>query len=339
VKLSSANIPQADRLEDVIRAAEAVHSGARTFQEIAEYIGKVERQGRYYRLAAEILGLITKEGQNNSKLTKRGAKFFSVSIEERQTLLPSIVLGSRLFQRMLPLFELHPQGITRAEIQAFMTEVTEPASPVTINRRVETVISWLSTVDLLDRRGEEYFLASNYVEKVPFIEFTTITEPMLPKTMRLKEYTTVEKRARIAAKSLKIEVDQTKRERANQVHRHLVNLVAERVRRVGVVPRYNKLIDLMAGIEGQDYIFEMKSITRRNTYSQILRGFSQLYAYRRLQASPKAILVLVVERPLLEDTVWLQALLEIDSGVRLLWDGNNELYASSKTREELAFLW
>ena len=43
-------------IEDVIRTADAVASGATTFGEIAQRIGKVDRQGRYYRLAAQILG-------------------------------------------------------------------------------------------------------------------------------------------------------------------------------------------------------------------------------------------------------------------------------------------
>jgi len=42
-------------LDDVIRTVEAVQGGAQSFQDIAGYIGKVDRQGRYYRLAAEIL--------------------------------------------------------------------------------------------------------------------------------------------------------------------------------------------------------------------------------------------------------------------------------------------
>ena len=58
MRIPSSEIPQADLLQDVVRVVTAVHEGARTFQDIANYIGKVGRQGRYYRLAAEILGLI-----------------------------------------------------------------------------------------------------------------------------------------------------------------------------------------------------------------------------------------------------------------------------------------
>jgi hypothetical protein len=53
MKIPSSKIPQADMLEDVLSVASAVNQGARTFQDIATYIHKVERQGRYYRLAAE----------------------------------------------------------------------------------------------------------------------------------------------------------------------------------------------------------------------------------------------------------------------------------------------
>ena len=58
MRIPSSEIPQADKLEDIIKVAEAVKNGNKTYQDIAMYIGKVERQGRYYRLAAEILGII-----------------------------------------------------------------------------------------------------------------------------------------------------------------------------------------------------------------------------------------------------------------------------------------
>ena len=75
MKIKSNNIPQADVLEDIIKTVIAVSKGAKTFQEIAKYIDKVERQGRYYRRAAEMLGFIKNTG-NTSYLTELGGETF-----------------------------------------------------------------------------------------------------------------------------------------------------------------------------------------------------------------------------------------------------------------------
>ncbi len=76
MQIPSKDIPQADVLGDVIRAAEAVSSDFTTYQGIANYIDKVERQGRYYRRAAEIIGLISTH-QNHSVLTNFGNQFIN----------------------------------------------------------------------------------------------------------------------------------------------------------------------------------------------------------------------------------------------------------------------
>jgi hypothetical protein len=83
----------------------------------------------------------------------------------------------------------------------------------------------------------------------------------------------------------------------------------------------------------------MKSVTEANARSQIRRGISQLYEYRYLHNLPDATLVLVIERPIPAEISWMQEYLEKDRQVRLVWDGSNNLYASSETRNELTYLW
>jgi hypothetical protein len=56
--LLSELVPQADVLEDIARTVDAVAAGAASFQQIAAAIGKVERQGRYYRKAAQTMDLL-----------------------------------------------------------------------------------------------------------------------------------------------------------------------------------------------------------------------------------------------------------------------------------------
>ena len=131
--------------------------------------------------------------------------------------------------------------------------------------------------------------------------------------------------------------DQAKVERAANAHIALVNLVSQRIRQNGGIPKSNKLIDLAVKLH-QDYIFEMKSISDSNIRSQIRKGMSQLYEYRYLQNKPNAKLILVVEKPLEATHSWMLDYMECDRQISLVWDGNEELYGSERARNELSFL-
>ena len=117
----------------------------------------------------------------------------------------------------------------------------------------------------------------------------------------------------------------------------LVNLVAQRIRENGGVPKSNQLIDLAVRLD-REYIFEMKSTDNDNIRAQVRKGMSQLYEYRYLQNLPEANLILVLEKPLEANNSWMLEYLEIDRGINLVWDGNNELFGSEKTRTDLKFL-
>jgi len=335
--IPSADIPQADEFQDVVLAAEAVQQSETTFQGIAKYINKVQRQGRYYRRAAEILGLI-KNYRNHSVLTDFGETFFKAPLHDRTSMLLQAVLETALFQRMLPFFEMHPEGVTRGMLQTFMSGVTEPVGESMMPRRVTTVLNWLRAVNLLVERGDRYHLSREIINSVPLIDYR-ITEPLLPEPRNLDVYLEVEQRASKAAASIQVLKDQASVERANQAHITLVNLVASKLRSVGCIPRCNQLVDLAARYDDIPYIFEMKSITAKNVRSQIRSGLSQLYEYRYLQCLKNAILVLVIESPLSQEYMWLLDYLEQDRKIRLLWDGDDELYASAETKAALSFLF
>ncbi len=57
MSFTTRDIPQADRLDKVIYAVEAVNEGATSDNEIAEVIGFTSRQARYYRHAAKLQNL------------------------------------------------------------------------------------------------------------------------------------------------------------------------------------------------------------------------------------------------------------------------------------------
>ncbi len=336
MRIQSSEIPQADVLSDVVRVVDSVHTGAKTFQDIARYINKVGRQGRYYRLAAEILGFIKNE-RNSARLTPLGNRFVESSQNEKESILLSAVLNARLFQRMIPFFEVHPEGITRTQLEGFLSKVTQPVGPTMLPRRVSTILSWLEDVNVIQHDTGRYKLI-RVPEAVAITKFGDY-EPLIPKAEDLTEYQTVQSRTRAASTHVSVLINQAATERANRAHSNLVNILAERIRRAGALPRYNSFIDLASRINNRPYIFEMKSLTSRNARTQIRHGLSQLFEYRYIQNLPEAELVLVVERTLPRNVDWMRIYLESDMKIKLIWDGNNQLYASSETQRDMAYLW
>ncbi|UGB30957.1 MULTISPECIES: DUF7226 domain-containing protein [Bacillales] len=140
--LNSAVIPQADRLEDVIRGIEAVARGARTYQEIAHAIGKVERQGRYYRLAGEQLGMISLAGKNHSELTPKGREFLSLPKDARQVFLANAALDNQALSLVFEFIEDNPNS-TRIDVSQYLRSlnisesVAHRRSTTTIERRLK----------------------------------------------------------------------------------------------------------------------------------------------------------------------------------------------------------
>lgn len=212
-------------------------------------------------------------------------------------------------------------------------------SPNTADRRLTTIINWLNAVGALQQNGKRYFLSATVPNRAELIEFSGVAEPMLLKSKDFREYQAVAERTRQAQETIQVLRNDAAVERADNAHRRLVNLVAERLRAAGSLPRFNPMIDLFAPVGDKSYIFEMKSITEANARSQVRRGVSQLYEYRYLQDLPESILVLVLEKPLPPSLSWMHRYLEDDRQIKLLWDGSGNLFASPETQKELNHLW
>lgn len=336
MKIPKSEIPQADNLDDVVNVAYAVNDGARTFQDIAVFINKVDRQGRYYRLAAEILGLV-RNSQNNSELTELGQELVSSDEQRKKEIVRSAVLGAHVFQRMIPFFDLHRDGATREQLESFVGQVTETTESM-VHRRTSTLVSWLEKIELLRRDGDLYKINTSQIVTTPVLQFPD-DEPLVPNSADLREYKTVQERAIRAGEVIQVMRDQAAFDRANATHTTLLNLVADRLRIGGVIPRNNRLVDLAAFVGDRSFLFEMKSTTNSNARSQVREGLSQLYEYRYLQNLPSATLVLVISDQLASKDSWIQEYLEGDRGVHLIWDGSNQLFASDNTKRELSILW
>lgn len=338
MRIPSRDIPQADVLSEVVRAIEAVGAGAETFDDIAEAIGKVDRQGRYYRRAAQILGFVQNE-HNRSTLTPRGRYFIAHPVQ-REELLADAVLKTHLMQRALPFFEAHRKnGVRRQELTNFVAEVTEPVGPSMIPRRVSTVVGWLESIGMIYEREGRYFLRGELPAGVEIVEYEDVEEPLLPKKYDLDEYTCVAGSVRKAKGMITVMVDDAAKERAESAHRKLMEMVADRIRAAGAIPRNNPIVDLAATVKGDDFLFEMKSTTDGNVHGQIRRAISQLYEYRYLQQIPSAKLVVVIENPPPNEKKWLVDYLLKDRKLLVAWDGDYKtLHCPPEIQGELSFL-
>ena len=100
MRIQSNDLPQADRIESVVLATVAIANGANTDIAIANQVPGIEgddRQGRYYRRAAEILGFIT-NNRNNAQITQKGQEVANNPVLTNPTLLASVI-NLNLYQK------------------------------------------------------------------------------------------------------------------------------------------------------------------------------------------------------------------------------------------------
>jgi hypothetical protein len=341
MQILSKDIPQANVLDEAIRAVIAVSNGARTDEEIGTSIDKGDRNGRYYRLAGEILGFLHNErGQNEATLTAKGQEFTG-SPEERERLLAGAVLNARLFQRVVPFLEAAgPNGITRPQLDAFIREVTEPAKgETTAHRRSSTIVHWLKRISMLREGNGQLILSGTLPDGVEVMHYDAPDEPLSPTQYTLTDYNNIAEKARSAEGYLASQIDAAALERAGLAHQMLTNCVANKIRLAGAIPKQNRYIDLSATINNNHYLFEMKSTTSANAHGQVRKAISQLYEYRYIQQAPDAKLVVVIENPMPEDKRWLIDYVVNDRQLLIAWDGDRtNLYCPDQLRGELGFL-
>ncbi|KNB60913.1 hypothetical protein [Chryseobacterium sp. Hurlbut01] len=256
---------------------------------------------------------------------------------------PALLRGffnSRIFQRIIPFLELKGRnGVLRDEFINFLNTIADLGGDSMAKRRISTITSWLIDLEIIRFSGAKYYLLNTEINnRLENIEFNNTDEPLLPSSNDLQEYNIVQQRTSSVREAIITYRNAVAVERADNAHRHLVNLTSERIRNAGALPKYNQLIDLATHIEGTDFIFEMKSTTDTNEKSQMRAGLSQLYEYRYLQNKPTAKLILVIENPLSTKEKWRHGYLEEDRDIYLVWDGNNELYGNERTRNDLNFL-
>ncbi|MEK0336540.1 MAG: hypothetical protein QQN41_03795 [Nitrosopumilus sp.] len=276
--------------------------------------------------------------RNNATLTTKGQELLIDPVLTNPFFIVSI-LNLEVYQKLLPYLELHPEGLTKQEIESYLQSIANPQiGPSMIPRRISTILAWPRTLGFLVQNDSgRYQIRNNLSGELPLFEIQDIDQPLLPVTGDLSEYQEISNRTEIAKDEIVYFKDQVKLERSINAHIILVNLVAQKIREMGSIPKSNQLIDLAVRLD-RDYIFEMKSTNDDNVRSQVRKGMSQLYEYRYLQNKPDAKLILVIEKPLGKSHSWMLDYMESDREIHLVWDGNEKLYGREGTRNELGFL-
>lgn len=153
MRIPSRDIPQADLLDDVLACARIVSNGimqgqTMSYQRIATALRKTERQGRYYRRAAEILGLIL-SSKNSSRITPLGRRVLSADDEHRRAMLTEIVSGLAIFQTILRALRESGGSLNKDEIEELLESETLLGTKEMRRRRRTTIISWLNSLRLV----------------------------------------------------------------------------------------------------------------------------------------------------------------------------------------------
>ena len=168
MRIQSNDLPQADRIESVVAATLAIANGARTDMEIADRVPGIEgddRQGRYYRKAAEILGFITNI-RNNAAITEKG-QLVAKNPSLYNPIVIASVLNLNLYQKLLPYIELHPEGITRHQIIDYLQLLSVAnIGPSMIPRRISTILGWIRTLGIIEQVGERYRIANSIIPNI-----------------------------------------------------------------------------------------------------------------------------------------------------------------------------
>jgi len=151
------DLPQADKLDKVIQTVEAVSKGAKSDQDIANYIGFTDRQGRYYRHAAVMLCFIINR-DNFATLTELGTELLEAEDSEKKYILQLAILNNELFNIILEHIKESAIGLTKKEIEDFVFDNTIDPSISTIERRLSTLLQWLidPKIELLKRKTNRF---------------------------------------------------------------------------------------------------------------------------------------------------------------------------------------
>jgi hypothetical protein len=311
----TSDFPQADRLSRVGQVALAISNGYLADAEIESFLGldSQGRQGRYYRLAAEVLGLVRNE-HNHATLTVLGAEFATLNeATAKMDFLARCVVDTPVFHTAL--LYIHQYRPTDKQLRLWFRSYY-PGAESTADRRFHTFIKYLHDADLIDKYQDKNILKkfTGGVIKQSEIESKLLTHKKLNHP----------KRARSNTENLgyiRFDIDAQKLERANQVHWRLIEAKSNFLSERNFEPYANQSIDLYAKAVNDFVLYEMKSVAPDggNLHSQIRKGLAQLYEYRYVYQTPQARLCLVTNYGVTNKDKWLLDYLSKDRVIAYEW--------------------
>ncbi|PKM51471.1 MAG: hypothetical protein CVV02_05910 [Firmicutes bacterium HGW-Firmicutes-7] len=323
--LHSSDVPQANDLTDVVKTVEAVANGATTYQDIAAAIGKVERQGRYYRLAAEQIGLIMSVGTNHSVLTQAGKSFLSLDHHLRRPSLAHSVLGNSACSNVYYYILNHP-NCTLDDLENHLI-LEGLAESISIRRR-STILNWLLELELIDNNNQTYTALWKPSHQGSIIEWLTESlaydiYPQINSALHDAEAIWDGNYNEDIDGDITFQISREARESATKSHQNLVITMADAIRGLDAEPMMTVHIDLFAlfNNKSNNYLFEMKSCTDKNMISQMRKGLTQLYEYRYRYKKdiPDPELWLVLDKKPDSALDWYLDFLVIDRSINICW--------------------
>jgi hypothetical protein len=320
--IRKADFPQADRLLQVGDVARAIGAEKRSDKEIEAFIGldSKGRQGRYYRLAAKILGLIENQS-NRAVLTPVGQEYKNLHTKAaRIDFLARCLIDTPVFREALQY--IHKQRPTDDQLRLWFNNFY-PGASTTAKRRYSTFVSYLRDAHLLTQSGGTNQL-SRYAGAVMKQTASSPKKGLYGTPTKDKNAP----RADLASGAITYDVDAQKLERANQTHWQLVAAKSAFLGERGWPAYENEQIDLYATTGAQTIIYEMKSINSEtsNQLSQIRKAISQLYEYRFIFNEPKAALCIVTNAAIAKKDAWLLGYLAKDREIAYEWTKDFESF-------------
>ena len=317
--VTTSDFPQADRLGQVGLVAEAVAMGNYTDDAIEQYIGLDSdgRQGRYYRHAALVLGLISND-KNYSTLTALGQEFAGLmNAQARMDFLARCLIDTPVFHHAL-------QYILKSSPNEMQLKLWfrrfYPGANSTADRRFSTFMNYLRDANLIAHANGVY-LVSKYtgsIIKIPIPAGNTSAV-----TVRLLSPSKPATSPPVSSTSgvISIDVDTQKLERANQIHWKLVDAKSSFLSGKGLTPNAHSQIDLYTYTQKDFIFYEMKSVNEdsSNLLPQLRKAVSQLYEYRFIYGEPSVRLCIVTNQGIATKDKWLLNYLERDRAIAYEW--------------------
>jgi hypothetical protein len=170
------DIPQADKLEKVIAATEAVAEGASTEMEVAEAIGLSDRQITYYLDAARILGFI-ENNQAIISVTDKGMNMAKAHRDDKKESLRKAISENDLLKAIVTFVDKDKNGVNEQDISNFLLSMTAVEAHDLVPRRAKTLMAWLEYLDIIVEAGDKFVYNGN---QSPEIEIKLAEESIYP---------------------------------------------------------------------------------------------------------------------------------------------------------------